>query len=632
VLPPEPATFDLWAPSYDDQPNPFLSLEERIVSSLLPQLRGWRVLDVGCGTGRWLTRLAQRMPDELIGIDPSPAMLERAAAQAVSVNLRRGACDALPVAERSADLVLSSFVLSYMEDLTAFANELARVTRSGATVILSDLHPVSALRLHWRRTFYSGCSEVEIVSHRWDVAELVSLLQARGFHLRACVEAPFAQPEQPVFQRAGKSAMLAELQATPAIVALSFVREEINDKEAQLVLTGTRVALSPHDSVSSTISVTGGRIEALHNAVTFKPSARLSLDLSGYLILPGLINAHDHLEFGLFPRLGHGPYRNAKEWGDHIHEVDAELIALNRSIPRDVRAAWGAIRNLLCGVTTVCHHNPITANMCSPDFPVTVLQQFSWSHSLAQDSALAETYSAAHPDLPFILHAAEGTGSAAAGELAQLDRMGLLTQRTILVHGLALAPSSARLLNSRQSALIACPSSNDFLFQRLPRRDLLTAVERLALGSDSPLTAIGDLLDELRFARTRLCLDEELLYRMVTTSSAEILRLTEGEGRIAPGGVADLIAVRDSQRSPAATLGHLSASDVALVVRNGRVVLADDELYGQLPGAARHGLEPLLVDGQRRWLLAPLEFLFQQAAPLLRGGDLFLGGKQVRHG
>ena len=43
------------------------------------------------------------------------------------------------------------------------------------------------------------------------------------------------------------------------------------------------------------------------------------LDLSGLEIMPGLINAHDHLHFALFPQLGSGPYANATEWAHDIY-------------------------------------------------------------------------------------------------------------------------------------------------------------------------------------------------------------------------------------------------------------------------------------------------------------------------
>src|SRR5882672_1044279 len=74
-------------------------------------------------------------------------------------------------------------------------------------------------------------------------------------------------------------------------------------------------------------------------------------------VYPGLINAHDHLEMNLYPRLGNPPYRNYVEWGNDIYRVhESPVREIERVDIRD-RLLWGGIKNLLSGVTTVIHHN-----------------------------------------------------------------------------------------------------------------------------------------------------------------------------------------------------------------------------------------------------------------------------------
>ena len=69
--------YDKWASSYDEDPNPLVALEEPVTLELIGDVRGQRVLDLGCGTGRYCVLLARRGAS-VVGIDPSSAMLEQA--------------------------------------------------------------------------------------------------------------------------------------------------------------------------------------------------------------------------------------------------------------------------------------------------------------------------------------------------------------------------------------------------------------------------------------------------------------------------------------------------------------------------------------------------------------------------
>jgi cytosine/adenosine deaminase-related metal-dependent hydrolase len=360
-----------------------------------------------------------------------------------------------------------------------------------------------------------------------------------------------------------------------------------------------------------------------------------SLDLSGYLLLPGLLNAHDHLEFGLFTPLGRRedepPYRNLPEWAREIHQVHSGIIERYRQIPKTTHLWWGAIRNLICGVTTVCHHNPLYAELTLSDFPVRVLSGLAWSHSLSFDPNLAQKFRDAPRNQPFILHAAEGIDEESQSEIARLDRMHALNDRTVLVHGLACTASEVNLINRRGASLVVCPTSNRFLFARTLSRQLLASVERLALGSDSPVTAKGDLLDEVHYLNDIVGLDPNTIYKLVTSSAAEMLSLNDGQGQLLESGIADLIAVRSQQITPAHVLSTLNIDEVEFVLLGGRVQLASPALYAKLPQSFQAGLSPLDVAGCKRWIRAPLRDLFDAAEDLLDQGALQIGGRKVRH-
>jgi cytosine/adenosine deaminase-related metal-dependent hydrolase len=352
------------------------------------------------------------------------------------------------------------------------------------------------------------------------------------------------------------------------------------------------------------------------------------LDLHGYLLLPGLINAHDHLEFGLYQKLGHPPYGNFVEWAADIHERDKDVIAAHKSVSRDVQLWWGAIRNLLCGVTTVCHHNPIYPELLDEEFPIKVVKDCEWAHSMALDTKVEEKFP--RSSAPFVIHAGEGVDDRAQRDIYALDEIGALNERTVLVHGIGLNAHGIKLLNKRSAALVWCPSSNQFLFGRTHTREAIAAINRVVLGSDSPLTAAGDLLDEVRVAHQHVGIFPDDLYRFVFENPADVLRLKNGEGRIRAGGPADFIAVRDSGLDPAQALTSIRYSDIELVVVSGRVQVASERLFRRLPPALMEGLKPLQVESVLRWVRAPLGRLFREAERAL-GCDLRIGGKKIRH-
>ncbi|WP_158615527.1 amidohydrolase family protein [Acidipila sp. EB88] len=258
-----------------------------------------------------------------------------------------------------------------------------------------------------------------------------------------------------------------------------------------------------------------------------------------------------------------------------------------------------------------------------------VLQRFGWAHSIALGGDLRRAWLATPRGGPFIVHACEGVSKEASDELLALDRQGLLDSSTVLVHGLALDDERLAVLQARQASLILCPSSNEYLFGRLPANRLFYQGEKVALGSDSPLTSAGDLLDEVRFAMLRCAVPAERAYAMVTDTPRSILRLENGEGSIQVGGVADLIGIRDTGSDILDRLGTLSSDDVELVMLGGCVQLASDELYRRLPMVSTRGLESLRIGGSIRWLRAPVAEMVRSAEAVMGFGKLLLGGRPI---
>jgi hypothetical protein len=106
-----------------------------------------------------------------------------------------------------------------MQPVGAALGELARITRPGGIVIVTDFHP-DALRLGWKRTFSCDGETCEIETAPYELSEA----SHRDLQLEEFREPCFDEPERSLFEAAGKSALFDEVRGVPAIWMARFRR------------------------------------------------------------------------------------------------------------------------------------------------------------------------------------------------------------------------------------------------------------------------------------------------------------------------------------------------------------------------------------------------------------------------
>ncbi|WP_406697652.1 class I SAM-dependent methyltransferase [Singulisphaera sp. Ch08] len=137
------AGYAAWASCYDDDGNPLIALEEPAVSAWFGPLRGSRVLDLGCGTGRHTWALADAGA-KVWALDLTLEMIARARSKRDGRNVcwvRHALPQALPFPVSTFDAVVLGLVIEHIADLPRLLAESARVLKPGGRCIVSALHP-----------------------------------------------------------------------------------------------------------------------------------------------------------------------------------------------------------------------------------------------------------------------------------------------------------------------------------------------------------------------------------------------------------------------------------------------------------------------------------------------------------
>jgi ubiquinone/menaquinone biosynthesis C-methylase UbiE len=96
-----------------------------------------RILDLGCGTGRFSPALAAHFNAKVTGIDPSIKMLERALEKKHDrVEYVQGSAEAIPLPSKSVDMIFISMSFHHFTDRRAATAECRRVLREGGWVFV----------------------------------------------------------------------------------------------------------------------------------------------------------------------------------------------------------------------------------------------------------------------------------------------------------------------------------------------------------------------------------------------------------------------------------------------------------------------------------------------------------------
>lgn len=173
--------YERWAATYDTDPNIHTQLEYEPVLTAIAPTPGEKVLDAGCGTGRYSFACSQSGAS-VVGVDNSGAMLRIAQSKSDEVAfLRADLTRHLPFPNATFDKVNCAQVLKHLPSMALTMREFARVLRPDGRLVFSVTQPDmdwQGYELRAQPEFILS-AEADIHHHSW--ADYESALREAGF-------------------------------------------------------------------------------------------------------------------------------------------------------------------------------------------------------------------------------------------------------------------------------------------------------------------------------------------------------------------------------------------------------------------------------------------------------------------
>lgn len=183
--------------------------EKPVLFGLLPDLKGKRVLDLGCGYGEHCREYKKRGAEYVLGVDLSAKMLEVAKSENPDLDFVQGDISDLSFIEEKFDLVCSSLTFHYVEDFEKLMRQISGLLNKGGTLIFSQEHPMTTAPLngyswtkdeegrvlHYNLADYMRVGQRKVnwlvdgvVKYHRNVAHIITAIAQAGFHIERAVE------------------------------------------------------------------------------------------------------------------------------------------------------------------------------------------------------------------------------------------------------------------------------------------------------------------------------------------------------------------------------------------------------------------------------------------------------------
>ena len=174
-----------WSATYDSDRNLTRDLDQEVTRDTLATLLVSSILEIGCGTGKNTTLLAQ-IGQRVMAVDFSQAMMARAKAKPGMDQVLFAAADLTrpwPLKERYADLVVCNLVLEHIEALPFVFSEASRCLVERGCFFVAELHPFRQYG-GTKANFQRDRETTEVPAFVHHISDFLNAAETGGFALK----------------------------------------------------------------------------------------------------------------------------------------------------------------------------------------------------------------------------------------------------------------------------------------------------------------------------------------------------------------------------------------------------------------------------------------------------------------